>query len=415
MKSIIFPGCRFEKWPLFLILFIQWLFFSVQAQVPVISKIEYFLDTDPGFGNATNLSFTGTTTATGTINIDLVPLSQGVHIVGVRSRDANGAWSLDNKWLFLKPYSTSAVLQPNITQVEWFLDTDPGYGNATALAISSAQDLPGLSFNIDLSSLSQGVHIVGVRSKDANGAWSLDNKWLFLKPYSTSETLQPNINRVEWYLDRDPGYGNATSVSISPAQNLSGLSFNIDMAALSQGVHIVGVRSKDANGGWSLDNKWIFLKPYADGPGPVPGIVKMEYFIDVDPGYGKASSISITPANDISMLVFDADISNVSNGAHKLGIRSLDANGAWSLDNKVEFTTVITPISWTGVTSTDWNTPGNWSKGIVPTVLDNVIIPSGTPFSPVIASGITGNCKSIILNPGAIVTVATGGNLKVAH
>jgi hypothetical protein len=490
-KELFYRGCLLKRFLLYFILF-HLSFFVVTAQVPAISRIEYFLDTDPGYGNATNLSFSGTTNATGTININLVPLSQGVHIVGVRSRDANGAWSLDNKWLFVKPFSTTAAAQPDVSRVEWYLDHDPGYGKATALAITPAQNLSGLSFNIDLGPLAQGVHIVGVRSKDVNGAWSHDNKWLFVKPYSSAAVTQPVVNRVEWYLDNDPGYGKAnplnissgtdisgisfnidmvpltqgvhivgvrskdangawshdnkwlfvkpyssaaailpnvsmvewyldtdpgygkaTGLAVSPAQNHSGLVFNIDLGPLAQGVHIVGVRSRDANGSWSLDNKWIFLKPYAAGSNiPVPQIVKMEYFIDVDPGYGKASPISITPGNDIGMLIFNANISNVTYGPHKLGIRSLDANGSWSLDNKVDFTGGSGTV-WIGVTSTAWKTPSNWAKGLVPTINDDVIIPAGTPFSPLVSIGDNAACKSIKLNPGAVVTIATGANLKV--
>ena len=137
--------------------------------------------------------------------------------------------------------------------------------------------------------------------------------------------------------------------------------------------------------------------------------------MDADPGYGKATSISITPGTDIGMLVFDADISTVSYGTHKLGIRSLDANGAWSLDNKVDFTGGA-GSQWLGVTSTAWMTASNWSKGLVPTTSDEVTIPAGTPFSPLIGNGIIGNCKSIKILPGAIVRLsATGGNLKVGH
>jgi hypothetical protein len=493
MKSIIFPKSRREKWLLPVLLVLQGSIFSLFAQVPVINKIEYFLDTDPGYGYATNLIFTGTTNAAGIINIDLLPLNQGVHIVGVRSRDANGAWSLENKWLFVKPYSTSVVAQPNINRVEWYLDNDPGYGNATALSISSSQDLPGLSFNIDMIPLAQGVHIIGIRSRDANGAWSLDNKWLFVKPYSGSAITQPNINRVEYYLDNDPGYGNGTALPISSGQDLAGLSFNIDMIPLGQGVHIVGIRSRDVNGAWSLDNKWLFVKPYSTGAitqpninrveyyldndpgygnatpisisqaqdipnlainislaslntgvhivgirsrdangswsldnkwiflkpdsvsnGPVPNIVKIEYYIDVDPGYGNASAISITPGTDISMLVFDANISSAGSGSHKLGIRSLDARGAWSLDNEVDFTRGA-GITWIGVTSTAWTTASNWSNGAVPNAGADITIPAGTPFSPLIANGVTGNCKSMKVNTGATVTVATGGNLKVGQ
>ena len=492
MKSILLYGSSRIKCLLLLLFFLQGFIHFLHAQIPAINKVEYFLDNDPGYGKAINLSFAGTTDASSTISIDLLPLNSGVHIVGVRSRDANGAWSLDNKWLFVKPYSTVATTQPTITRAEWYLDDDPGYGNGTALAIASAQDIPGLSFNIDMLPLAQGVHIVGVRCKDANGAWSLDNKWLFVKPYSTFAATQPNINRIEWYLDHDPGYGNGTALPISAAQDLPGLSFNIDMVPLAQGVHIAGVRSKDANSGWSLDNKWLFVKPYSSSavtqpninrvewyldtdPGygkatpisissaqdlaglavnisltnlyqgvhtvgirsldangawsldnkwiflnpysagaSVPNIVKMEYYVDIDPGYGKASAISITPGSDIAMQIFDADISLVAFGNHKIGIRSMDANGAWSLDNEVDFTGG-SGTTWTGVTSTSWTTASNWSKGIVPTAADPITIPAGTPFSPIIPNSVTGNCKSIKINPGAIVTVATGGNLKVGQ
>ncbi|MEP7143480.1 MAG: hypothetical protein ABI707_11450, partial [Ferruginibacter sp.] len=71
------------------------------------------------------------------------------------------------------------------------------------------------------------------------------------------------------------------------------------------------------------------------------------------------------------------------------------------------------PVSWIGVTSTSWTTATNWAFGIVPTLTDNVIIPAGTPFSPIIASGVVGLCKSIKVNTGAVVTIATGGNLKI--
>lgn len=407
-------------------LLFQFLLLPVLMQManaqPAINKVEYYIDADPGYGNATNLSFTGTTNnATATITVDLTPLSQGVHIVGIRSRDANGAWSNDNKWLFLKPYSnTGAVPIPNVNRVEWFLDTDPGYGNGTPISgITPAQDLSNLSINIDLTPLRQGVHIVGIRSRDVNGAWSVDNKWLFLKPYTNlTAPAAPNINRVEWFLDKDPGYGNGTPISgITPAQDLSNLLINIDLAPLQQGVHIVGIRSRDANGAWSIDNKWIFLKPYENtGAKPTPKIIRVEYYVDSDPGYGKGTPVTITSATDISSVIFDADISNVVNGAHKLGIRSLDENGAWSIDNKIDFTGGTgsnTSNTWTGNSNTVWTNIANWSAGSVPTATNAVTIPAGRPNYPVITNGLTANCKSITISPGASVTVNTGGALKV--
>jgi hypothetical protein len=387
---------------------------------PNINRVEWFLDSDPGYGNATPISITAAQNLSNlAINIDLAPLQQGVHIVGIRSRDANGAWSHDNKWLFLKPYPNSgAVVPPDITRVEWFLDADPGYGNGTPISITAAQNLPNLAINIDLAPLQQGVHIVGIRSRDANGAWSHDNKWLFLKPYpNTGATPLPNINRVEWFLDADPGYGNGTPISISAAQNLSNLAINIDLAPLQQGVHIVGIRSRDANGAWSHDNKWIFLKPYSGtSVMPQPKVLRVEYYIDTDPGFGNATALTITAATDVASIVFDADISTVPNGSHKLGIRSLDENGAWSIDNEIAFTGGTLNSStyqWVGNVSNAWNTAANWSSGLVPGTGNNVMIPANRPFNPVVANGVIANCKQLTVNPGASVTVATGGQLKV--
>ncbi len=314
---------------------------------PNISRVEYYVDTDPGYGNGINVPFSGTNNITTSFTVNMAPLNQGVHVVGVRSRDVNGAWSLDNKWIFLKPYAGGgSVLVPNINRVEYFIDADPGYGKGTALSIVPGTNLAGLSFNINTTPLNEGVHIIGIRSLDANGAWSLDNRWLFLKPYNNGGGIPvPNITRAEWFLDQDPGYGNGNSIPLVAGKNLSGLSFSIDMTPLNEGVHIIGVRSKDANGVWSLDNRWLFLKPYNNGQ-PIPHriITNVEYYLDTDPGYGKGTPVAISPKVNLADQVIESNISALSAGKHKLYFRSKDAFGTWSLDNVDSFT-IATPVA----------------------------------------------------------------------
>lgn len=75
----------------------------------------------------------------------------------------------------------------------------------------------------------------------------------------------------------------------------------------------------------------------------------------------------------------------------------------WTYENKVGV--------WKGGTSNDWNTATNWCKSTLPTVSDNVIIPSGTPFSPVINSG-TASVNDITLNSGA--TLTNNSTLRIA-
>jgi CARDB len=318
--------------------------------VPNLSAIEYYIDIDPGLGNATNVSIGAATSATDVlVNIDPATLTSGVHTFGIRSKDANGAWSIDNKWIFFKPYGVGTNINPpppipNLTKVEYYIDNDPGLGAATNYTVTSAQSLNDLLINIDPATLTSGVHTFGIRSQDANGAWSLDNKWIFFKPYGSGTNINPpppipNLTKVEYYIDTDPGLGAATNYPVTAAQTLNDLLINIDPATLTSGVHTFGIRSKDANGAWSLDNKWIFFKPYGVGtninpPPALPNITKIEYYIDTDPGFGNATNYAVTPSTNLADLTVDLDPATLTAGVHTFGIRSKDANGAWSLDNK---------------------------------------------------------------------------------
>lgn len=91
------------------------------------------------------------------------------------------------------------------------------------------------------------------------------------------------------------------------------------------------------------------------------------------------------------------------------------ASSSSSYASPINFTTlsVDAPITWTGNTSTDWNTTTNWSPQQIPTVTNNVIIPSGCANYPLITTdGLSINnttvakrCKSLHIDNAASVTV----------
>jgi hypothetical protein len=60
--------------------------------------------------------------------------------------------------------------------------------------------------------------------------------------------------------------------------------------------------------------------------------------------------------------------------------------------------------TWTGLVSTDWTDPGNWSAGTVPDETINVTIPSGTPHQPTIGSGVSTNARNVSIQAGAVLT-----------
>ncbi|RYZ00548.1 MAG: hypothetical protein EOO11_01235 [Chitinophagaceae bacterium] len=308
-----------------------------------ITRVEYYVDSDPGYGNASSLSITPATQLSGLpISLDPSALSSGVHVLGVRAQDAGGAWSLDQRWLFFKPYPVSALATaaPDLVYAEYYIDQDPGFGSGTPVAVSGNQ-VSSLTVNLDPATLSEGVHQFHFRARDANGNWSLSQRWLFFKPYASvaAPTAAPALTYAEYYIDSDPGYGSATPVAVS-GNNMSNLLVNIDPAALTPGVHKFGFRARDANGSWSLDQRWLFFKPYTQNPvtaAPRPNLVYLEYYIDEDPGIGLARSVPVPADTALSNLTIPVSLTGLTAGTHDFFLRGRDASGAWSLVNRLGF------------------------------------------------------------------------------
>jgi len=305
-------------------------------------KAEYFIDNDPGFGNGTNIPLT----AAPNINdqpviIPLTGISEGFHNFFVRSLDANGRWSISNKLSFYKVGSGGTSL-PNITRVEYFIDTDPGFGSATSIAVAPSANIADQDVVIPLTSVSEGFHQLFVRSRDARGNWSISNKLPFYKVSAGSGSL-PNITRVEYFIDTDPGFGNATSIAVTPSENIADQNVVIPLTGVSEGFHQLFIRSRDAGGNWSISNKLPFYKVGGFG-NTLPNIVRAEYFIDTDPGFGLAQPVNITPGSNISNLSFDADLTGITAGFHRFYLRSQDALGNWSITNTDTFTISATVI-----------------------------------------------------------------------
>ncbi|MBK8710885.1 MAG: choice-of-anchor D domain-containing protein [Niastella sp.] len=146
-----------------------------------IVQLEYFLDNnDLGFGNCTQIPITAATDiANLNANINITGLTPGVHRVFIRAKDAGGKWSLVNYEIFdnssTYPYPTAPPPVTNIVQLEYFIDSDPGFGNGNAIAITPAVDISNLLATINFTALSSGNHILYIRSKDNSNKWSVTN------------------------------------------------------------------------------------------------------------------------------------------------------------------------------------------------------------------------------------------------
>ena len=68
-------------------------------------------------------------------------------------------------------------------------------------------------------------------------------------------------------------------------------------------------------------------------------------------------------------------------------------------------------ITWEGTQSTDWFTAANWDGGAVPGAIDNVIIPAGTDFSPILEGLAT--VMNVRVFPNASLTIAPDAELVI--
>ncbi|MDZ7897229.1 MAG: hypothetical protein U5N85_04270, partial [Arcicella sp.] len=258
--------------------------FAISVNAQNINKIEYFIDADPGYAAGTDVPITAATTVTTNFNVSLSAVTDGFHTLSIRARDANNQWSVVGIRPFYKETLASGSTPPNITQLEYFIDADPGYGSGTAVTITAGSPVT-TTFTASLVSVSDGFHTLSIRAKDANNRWSVVGIRPFYKETLSSGSTSPNITQLEYFIDTDPGYGLGTAVAVSAGSPIT-QSFTVALPAVSDGFHTLSIRAKDINNRWSVVGIRPFYKETLSSSSTPPNIVAMEYFIDADPGYG---------------------------------------------------------------------------------------------------------------------------------
>ncbi len=137
-----------------------------------IAKGEYFFDEDPGFDNGAAIGIaTPDSLLAQNFTATLSGLAAGDHKMYLRTKDANGHWGITSR------YNVEVVKDETggkVFLVEYFFDTDPGFGNcASAVFATSAAD-GTFTFTIPTSNLPANPVSLFLRVKDSsNYNWSL--------------------------------------------------------------------------------------------------------------------------------------------------------------------------------------------------------------------------------------------------
>jgi hypothetical protein len=232
-------------------------------------------------------------------------------------------------WLF----SFTLIAQTNISQIEYFIDTDPGIGNGTALTVTTPAPEITSSFSFPLASLADGFHTLQIRVQDDDGDWGNTVYRVFAKFFITNGVIPipSNIVAAEYFIDIDPGAGAGVTIPITPGISLNELSISFPVTSLANGFHNLQVRAQNADGHWSNTTYRVFAKfDLTNGGYPTPSnISEMEYFVVNDPGHGNGTSIPITAGQSLNELAFTFPVTSLTNGFHVLSTRAKNADGHW--------------------------------------------------------------------------------------
>lgn len=359
-----------------------------------ISALEYFIDTDPGSGNGTPIAVSTANNLSLTESIVLAGITPGFHTVFLRGKLENGAWG---------PYTTQTIYVEssagfadvvNIEALEYFVDTDPGISNGTAISIAPNSEL-SLTQSLNLTGLTPGFHTLYLRGKLENGTWGAYRTQTILVESSVGLADAVIIESLEYFIDTDPGLGAGTSISVAPS-TLQQLNENINVSGESAGFHTLYLRGKLEDGTWGpYRSATILVEESTSGS----QITAIEYFIDTDPGVGTATVASGTfPVSNFTETVNLATAS-LTPGTHHISVRAQDDQGRWGnyLTQQVE---VLSPELNQSVADGDWNNAATWSRNAVPAENDSVVVAHAINFNVSSASVFA-------------LTLTTGGNLDL--
>ncbi len=224
---------------------------------------------------------------------------------------------------------TAAVQAQNIVAAEYFFDADPGAGKGTPLAIGTPADSVHVVDSVATSALGVGAHTFSIRTKTADGKWSLfETRSFFISQSSTQGLL--NITAAEYFFDADPGVGKGKKLTVAKAKDTIHIEDSVVTTSLSAGAHTFSVRTRTSDNKWSVfETRSFFIAGSGNG---LLNITAAEYFFDAaDAGVGKCTPLSIGTAKDSVHIDDSVSVAALQPGSHTLAIRTKTSDNKWSL------------------------------------------------------------------------------------
>ena len=288
----------------------------VSAQDTSVIKMEYFIDTDPGVGGATQLNVPASGDVTFPFTIDLSGYDIGYHKLYIRTRDNLGRWSQTAK---RNIEVIASQTQNNVVNGEYFIDQDPGFGEGTSINVSTPDTIVLQDFTAALVGLTEGYHKLYGRFRDAHGNWSQT----FRRNIEVIKDENLKVANGEYFFRIDNGYGGSNPVVFATPSADGTFSFIIPSAQIPSNADTLFVRVRDdAESRWSLTRMAIVNTALPLTFLDFTGVKKLDII-----------QLNWQTTNEINTASFNVERS--TDGMHFTSIGVVKANNTRSINNYV--------------------------------------------------------------------------------
>lgn len=217
-----------------------------------LDSLEYFFNNDPGLGQANKITLNNLPITSETLGLNISSINSGVHQIYLRVKDSNGQWSMTSRKMLLlqDPIITfPGKTKNNVAGIEYFINTDPGHGAATSVAILTDSLYSAMDMPVNIAGLTPGIHRIGLRARDEFNNWSLVSGASFVVLDNTFSLPvhqeQDSIYFLEYFINNDPGIGNGHILAAAGNVAVNNLSFVVNIDTVPDGEHIFFVRILD--------------------------------------------------------------------------------------------------------------------------------------------------------------------------
>lgn len=281
----------------------------VKKEIPDLSYSEYEYWFDDNNSLKWNVPYSDNSPFDLTSNIKLGSLSTGLHVFHIRFKSSLGVWSSISSNLFIKSAN------PSVTNAEYEYWFDNDYSQKIISPYSDSSSFNLLS-DINLDSLTIGLHTFNIRFKSSHGVWSSISSSLFIK--NSNSVSGPS--EVQYWFDDD--FGNSISSSLPNTTPINWI-HDLELNGLSNGIHSLHLRFKLGTNEWSSVTSNLFIK---NGESIISTPVIQYWF---DDNFLQAVSIDQSNVSSIDW-ASDITVTGLPTGSHVLNARFKLSNGLWS-------------------------------------------------------------------------------------